>query len=201
MSLLRDIVIFMFALQLAIQVTNHVEIIPGLYLNTGQLSPFTTWYDPLNDILISMNSTVMAFNSINQITNPTANTLNFTIPKIGPISVNVLWSIYIHPDSSAVIPLIGIPLIWFDLGYLAISIIICIGIGIINALVGFILVILMTLFNITVGAIPFYINFFSLVDPVLGSILGVCLGGVQMVVIAWAILEAVPQIQLKGKDE
>ena len=201
MSVLRDIVFFMFALQLAIQVTNHVEIIPGVYLNTGQLSPFTSWYDPMNDILISMNSTVIAFNSINQITNPTANTINFIIPKIGPISVNVAWSVYIHPDSSAVIPLIGIPLIWFDLGYLAISIILAIGVGIINALVGFILVLLMTLFNITIGAIPFYIGLFSLIEPVLGAILGVFLGGMQMLVVAWAILEAVPQIQLKDKDE
>jgi hypothetical protein len=243
----------MFALQLAIQVTNRVEIIPELYLNTGQLSPFTTWYDPMNDIITTLNYTQQSLNptipaSYNTSTGAcNAIFLNGCSAATDSVTCNNGW-VYYHSsrfnckwgtgffypagrceldimcDQSPVFVTYilsflssltyswtinindyftimsfntGLPIgqIMNIIGYISVIVL-----AVINLIIEMVLVLLMTLINITIGAIPFYINLFSLVDPVLGSILGLCLGGMQMLVVAWAILEAVPQIQLKDKD-
>jgi hypothetical protein len=252
MSMLRNIVMFMFALQLAIQVTNHIEIIPGVMLNTGQLSPFTTWYDPMNDIITTLNYTQQSLNpsipaSYNTSTGAcNANFLTACSAVNDSASCNDGWVYYhngrfnckwntdfFHPAGRCELDILcdqspvfvtyilsflssltyswtinindyftimdfntGLPIgqIMNIVGYVSVIVL-----AIINLVIEIVLVLLMTLINVTIGAIPFYINLFSLIDPVLGSILGICLGGMQMLVVAWAILEAVPQIQLKEK--
>ena len=208
MSILRDIVFFMLIFQLSLEVTNLVQIqapsatLPdGLYLITGEITPFQTWFDPLNDLMVNLNSTNNALNSFNQFSSPSNSTLHFIIPKLWWITINIGWDVYVHPDQSAAIPLIGIPLQYFDLVALVASIIIVVIFTTAMASWAFIWILVMLLFNVTIGAIPFYISLFSLIDPVLGFVLGSCLGGLQMVVVCWELIAVIPQIQLKGKDE
>jgi hypothetical protein len=208
MSLLRDIIFFMLIFQLSLEVTNLVQIqgpspsMPGgLYLSTGQITPFQTWFDPLTDLTVNLNSTNNALNSFNQFSSPTNSSIRFVIPRLWWITINIQWDVYVHPDSSAVIPLIGIPLQWFDLIALVVSILIVVIFTTAMASWAFIWIFIMLLFNVTLGAIPFYISLFSLIDPTLGFVLGTCLGGLQMVVVGWELIAAIPQIQLKGKDE
>jgi hypothetical protein len=208
MSLLRDIVFFMLIFQLSLEVTNLVQIqapsteMPdGLYLSTGEISPFQTWFDPLNDLVVNLNSTNNALNSFNEFSGPSNTSVRFVIPRLWWITINIQWDVYVHPDSSAVIPLIGIPLQWFDLIALLASILLVVIFTTAMSSWAFVWILVMLLFNITLGAIPFYISLFSLIDPVLGMVLGTCLGGLQMVVVGWELIEVIPQIQLKGKDE
>jgi hypothetical protein len=208
MSVLRDIVFFMLIFQLSLEVTNLVQIqapsagLPdGLYLSTGEITPFQTWFNPLNDLIVNLNSTNTALQSMNQFTTPTNSTIRFTIPRLFWITTPFAWDVYVHPDSSAVIPLIGIPLQWFDLGLLTVSILFVVIFTVFGAAWSFVAVLIVLLLNVTLGAIPFYISLFSLIDPVLGFTLGTCLGGLQMVVVGWELIAVIPQIQLKGKDE
>jgi hypothetical protein len=208
MSLLRDIVFFMLIFQLSLEVTNLVQIqgpsasLPdGLYLITGEITPFQTWFDPLNDLAVNLNSTNNALNSFNQFSSPTNSSIHFIIPRFWWITINIGWDVYVHPDQTDKIPLIGIPLQWFDLIALVVSILIVVIFTTAMASWAFIWILIMLLLNVTIGAIPFYINLFSLIDPVLGSVLGSCVGGLQMVVVSWELIAVIPQIQLKGKDE
>ena len=67
MSALRNIVMFMFCFQLGLQLTNFIQIqgptpgMPdGLFLKTGEITPFTIWYDPMSSILLAINETTQA---------------------------------------------------------------------------------------------------------------------------------------------
>jgi len=150
MSVLKNIVVFMFCLQLALQVTNHIEIIPGLYLNTGQISPYLSFYDPLSDIINAINAAQNAFNGV------------FT------------------------------PTDW-DLWGIIVGILTCILSSLI-ALFSIIGLFALIIYNMTLGAIPFYVALFSLFDPVLGAILGVCVGAVQLLFVVWGLTEFIPAV-------
>jgi hypothetical protein len=241
MSLLRDILVFMFALQLALQVTNHIEIIPGLHLNTGQLSPFTAWYDPMNDLITTLNYTQQSLNPSIPTSNNGTGSCNVTCSNAWVHKNNLRWDCvwatdFFYPagrcelssgdacDSSPVFVTYILSFLnifafswvinlneYFSILNVStglptgqimnvVGFVLVLLLAAINLIVEIFLIILMTVINITIGSIPFYINLFSLIDPVLGNILGTCLGGMQILVISWAILEAVPQIQLKGKE-
>jgi len=186
MSVLRDIVIFLLCFQLAIQVTNQIEITPGLKLNTGQITPFQTWYDPMNGLIHTTNYTLNAFNSLvpTYCSSNSSCVVTYTVSLLNLINYN--WSLNINEHFLILGFDTGFPIgqVMNLLGFLAVM-----STAWTNFIWGIGLTILMMIFNITIGAIPFYSNLFSLVDPSLGPFLGICVGGLQMFVVGWELLK------------
>jgi len=186
MSILRDIVFFMLIFQLAIQITNEIEIIPGYNLNTGQITPNLGTTAILNGVVQTINYTQTAFKNINNVTcgsNVSCNVI-YTLSFLNLINYN--WQIDINQNFK---------IMGFDTGLPIGQLMNVIGFSLIltltaiNLVVGLFLIFIALIFDITIGAIPFYISIFSLIDPTLGFTLGLCLGGLQTVVIGWEILK------------
>lgn len=249
MGLLRDIVMFMLFFQLALQLTNYVQIqgpspeLPdGLYLSTGEITPFTVWYDPMSDILNTLNETTQALNptiptscnassstcSANYLTGCSLATTNASCSNGWVYYNNMRWNCiwatdYFNPGGRCELSttpcdctgsqfvtyiyrfLNAFSISWtidanayfWILGYNTglptgaimnfIGLILYLLISAANIVLQFLLIIVIVLLNVTIGAIPFYSNLFGKIDPVMGSLLGVCLGGIQMFVIAWEV--------------
>jgi hypothetical protein len=65
MSKLSSIVLFVFAIQLAANLLPYIEVTPGHFLLPSSIaSPFITVYNPMNDIVLTLNSSMASFNSI-----------------------------------------------------------------------------------------------------------------------------------------
>lgn len=251
MGLLRDIVMFMLFFQLALQLTNYVQIqgpspeLPdGLYLSTGEITPFTVWYDPMSDILNTLNETSQALqptipinyssptstcyanyvtgcSGLDQATCSNAwvwhHNLRFncnwgygwfypsgrcelasggSCDGSGSTSINVTyvyrfltafsysWTINIADYLTIAGFNTGLPIGQI---FNIIGLIFYLILSALNIVLQFLLIIVIVLLNVTIGAIPFYSNLFGKIDPVMGSLLGVCLGGIQMFVIAWEV--------------
>lgn len=186
MSVLRDIVIFLLCFQLAIQITNQIEIIPGLQLRTGQITPFQNWYDPMNGLIHTTNYTLNAFNSLTP-TNCSSNSscvVTYTVSLLNIINYN--WALNINEHFLILGLDTGLPIGQLNnlLGFIAVM-----STAWINFSWGLGLTVLGMIFNITIGAIPFYSNLLGLIDPNLGPIIGICLGGLQMFVVGWELVK------------
>lgn len=193
MSLLRDIVFFMLMFQLSLQVTNLVQIqgpspgLPGgLYLNTGQINPNLGTSAILNGVVQTINYTQTAFISLNHTScgsNVSCNVV-YTLSFLNIINYN--WGIDINQHFLIFGIDSGLPIgqLMNVVGFGSV-----LGLTLINLVVGMFLLFIALIFDITIGAIPFYITIFSLIDPTLGAVLGLCLGGLQCVVIGWEILK------------
>jgi hypothetical protein len=186
MSILRDVVFFMLIFQLAIQITNQIEIIPGIHLNTGQITPNLGTATILNGVVQTINYTQTAFKSINNVTCGSGVPCNvvYTLSFLNLINYN--WQIDINQSFEIMGYDTGLPIgqLMNIVGFTLILLL-----TVINLVVGMFLLFIALIFDITIGAIPFYISIFSLIDPNLGFLLGTCLGGLQMVVIGWEILK------------
>jgi hypothetical protein len=258
MSALRNIVMFMLCFQLGLQLTNFIQIqgptpgMPdGLFLKTGEITPFTIWYDPMSSILLAINETTQALqptipgnctipitatcnanyyvscNGLDQATCTNAwvyeHGLRFNcqwgygyfypagrceLTSGGSCdcagedkvtysyrflnAVSWAWTINKNDYFTIGFSLLGVAVGWntgLPIGQLMnivglVSFILVSGVNIMSS---FLMIILIVLFNVTIGAVPFYVNLFSKIDPVMGSLLGVCVGGVQMFVIGWEL--------------
>lgn len=186
MSVLRDIVFFMLIFQLSVQIVNNVEIVPGVYLNTGEITPNLGTSAILNGIVQTINYTQTGFVSLTD-TNCGSNIscdVTYTLSFLNII--NYAWTIDINEQFVILGVNTGLPI-----GQLmnVIGFCIILFLTVINLVVGMFLLFIALIFDITIGAIPFYISIFSMIDPVLGILLGTCLGGLQTVVIGWEILK------------
>ena len=173
----QKLAMFFVVFHLMIFVVNHVEIAPGHYFNTGQIEPFQTHYDPLNDIISSTQNIQNAMNNIGS--NKSNNT----------ITVKACWSILANNYCQNMYQDITANALGFTYGPIILLIEILISLiyaGISMAFDIFTLVILMILM-ITVGAVPFWTTLFSFIDPSLGFVLGLAFGSIQMVYIGLAI--------------
>lgn len=258
MGTLRNIVMFMFCFQLALQLTNFIQIqgptpgMPdGLYLKTGEITPFTIWYDPMTSILTTLNETTQALQPTipGNCTVPITSTCNanyYTSCKgldnatctnawvyehglrfncqwgysyFYPAgrceltsggscdctgedkvtysyrflnTVSWAWTINKNDYFTIGVSIGGIMLGWntgLPIGQLMnlVGLASFIMVSGVNIALEFLLIIVIVLLNVTIGAIPFYSNLFGKIDPVMGGLLGVVLGGIQMFVIAWEL--------------
>lgn len=181
MSALKNIVFFMFCFQLCLQVVNNIEIQPGVYLNTGQVSPGIDTSSLIYQITNTMNSTAQNLNNIGTSGGPNLVTYNFNLLAIMTYSATVNLT-----DTVAGLPtgmLVGIVYTIFALAVAGIDL----------AFFGFLLLIGLLL-SVTVGAIPFYTSLFSLIDPVLGTLLGTVIGGIQMMYILWGLIDYISKL-------
>jgi hypothetical protein len=249
MSVLRNIIMFMLFFQLALQLTNYIQIqgpsasLPnGLYLSTGEITPFTIWYDPMSDILNTLNETQQALNPIiptscnsssstcsaNYLSGCSAALTNASCSSGWVYYHNMRWNCiwatdYFNPAGRCELSttpcdctgsqyvtyiyrfLNAFSISWtidanayfyilnYNTGLPSGMIMNAIGLGLFliisaaNISLEFLLIFVIVILNVTIGAIPFYSNLFGKIDPVMGGLLGVCLGGIQMLVIAWEV--------------
>jgi len=190
MSNLKKILIFMFCFQLALQVVNNIEIVPGVYLNTGEISPYTSWYDPLTDMVTSLNSTNTALHPT--VTESGDQTAVFVIQRILFINTNIIWTVNISSGST---DFLGFPVpdLIFDLPLLILSALLEAAVLLFTLIFSVLGLLFMLIVNTTIGAIPMYIFLFSLIDPTLGTILGICIGAIQSLYIVWGLTSLIPQ--------
>lgn len=186
MSVLRDIVFFMLIFQLAIQITNQIEIIPGIQLRTGEITPDLGTSGILNGIVQTINYTQAGFTSLSHTTCSSNVSCDVTYTLSFLNIINYAWTIDINEKFEILGVNTGLP-IGQLMNVIGFSLILFLTI--INLVVGMFLLFIALIFDITIGSIPFYINIFSLIDPTLGILLGTCLGGLQTVVIGWEILK------------
>jgi hypothetical protein len=249
MSVLRNIIMFMLFFQLGLQLTNYIQIqgpsasLPnGLYLSTGEITPFTVWYDPMSDLLRTLNETAQVLNpsiptscnvsssscSSNYLTGCSTALTNASCSNGWVYYNNMRWNCvwatdYFNPAgrcelSTTPCDCTGSQFVTYIYRFLnAFSIswtidvnsyfmimdyntglptgaimnffalIFYLLISAVNIVLELLLIFVIVLLNVTIGAIPFYSNLFGKIDPVMGSLLGVCLGGIQMFVIGWEV--------------
>jgi hypothetical protein len=188
MSDLKNIVFFFVAFQLTLSVVNHIQILPpsadlpgGLYLNTGQIKPWlNNFYDPLTDIIESLSSTAVSFNAVSA---GGSNIIDFKILRIGFVNPNLLWSV------DTTFNVFGLP---FGILELLISLFIIGACALFTWVFSAGFAILGLILNATVGAVPFWMTLFMLLDPTMGAILGLAVGAMQMIYVVWGLIGLIP---------
>jgi hypothetical protein len=180
-SVLR-LAMFFLIFHLMILIVNHIEIAPGYHLETGQIEPFISHYDPMEDIYkatSNMNTSMawingVSFNGSYMVVPVCLTTLkqNFCInaPVNPTAELDILGSSFVY--GPIIVLLVMLNALIFSFISMAIS---------------FILLIIVLILMVTVGAIPFWITIFSFIDPTLGLLLGTVIGGIQMVYISIGI--------------
>lgn len=189
---MEGLIFFFVALNLALTVVNHIEVkaatedTPAVYLNTGDINPFLTFYDPLGPMITTLNYTEQSLSPAsgdsNQVTY-TYSLLNI-VTQTWTIDLN---SSFLGLQIGKLLSIIGLLAILLVAG--------------INLFIGLIILFIEIILGITLGAIPFWTSLFSMIDPVLGMYLGIAIGSFQMIAFGWYMFDYVSNLISGGIEK
>lgn len=168
MSALRNIVVAMVAFQLALLVINQIEIIPGVRMVTGQINnPSANLnYQLMNATMLNMNIVANGGSTTNQ--SVLICPFDYVIGGYFINSVSrICYNYQTRSQPSSIERVINF--------LVSIITLICLGLIWILALI----------WGATFGSIGLYTSLFSLLDPVLGAVLGFAIGSIQAVLVLW----------------